>query len=326
MTDDLTISIGNLGSYELLAGCLRSIYQHPPDLRFTVCVVYNPPEELVTYTDQRIEREFPQVRLIRRKGPLGYCLTHNLVLRECRSRYVLVLDDDTLVPEGTLSKMVRFMDEHPDVGMAGCRTLNHDGSFQRTFGLVPSLGSELVNVFRADSFWPDSLYENVCRVREVQWLNGSFMLVRGAALDQVGMLDEHYYTYVCEPDWCYRMTRAGWKVVYVPDAEIVHVGGEHSVNNKMRATNRLNLVRYHVNRFYFFHKHYGLAASLLLRPIMITGSALRALRYFALYLMEPGMRGVASVRLRVFADVIRLSLSPRPYKLPRWLPWPPAPR
>jgi GT2 family glycosyltransferase len=254
--------------------------------------------------------------LIRRPGPLGYCATHNLVLNDADGRYVLVLDDDTVLPRGTLPGIVAFMDAHPDVGLAGCKTLNADGGFQKTFGLVPSLRSEFVNAFRADSFWPDHLYEDLSSVREVQWLNGSFMLVRREALQIVGGLDEHYYTYVCEPDWCFRMHKAGFKVVYLPDIAITHVGGEHSINNKMKATNRLNLVRYHVNRFYFFRKHYGALPTLLLRPIMFTGSLARAALYSALYLFKPELREVAGAKLKACGDVVRLTLSPRPYVLP----------
>jgi len=81
------------------------------------------------------------------------------------------------------------------------------------------------------------------------------MLVRRQALDEVGPLDEHYYTYVCESDWCHRLRSAGWRIMYVPGAEIVHVGAEHSINNKLTVTNAANLVRYHANRYYFFRKH-----------------------------------------------------------------------
>ena len=313
--DDLNISIGNLGNYSLLEGCLRSIYaEDEPGFRFTVSVIYNGPAG--AGTDRLIARDFPQVKLIRRAGPLGYCATHNVVLNAADSRYVLVLDDDTIIPKGALPRIVAFMDRHPDVGIAGCKTLNVDGSFQRTFGLVPSLRSELVNAFRPDSFWPDRLYEDVSSVREVQWLNGSFMLVRREALQAVGGLDEHYYTYVCEPDWCFRMHKAGFKVIYLPDVEIVHVGGEHSINNKMKGTNRLNLVRYHVNRFYFFRKHYGAVPTLLLRPIMIAGTMARAVLYARLYLLKPELRDVARAKLKAYADVVRLSLSPRPWVLP----------
>jgi GT2 family glycosyltransferase len=322
--DDLNISIGNLGNYGPLERCLRSIYaEDEPGFRCTVTIVYNAPAG-VDDTYRLIERDFPQVKLIRRPGPLGYCATHNLVLNEGNSRYVLVLDDDTIVPKGTLPGIVAFMDRHPDVGMAGCKTLNADGSFQKTFGLVPTLRSELVNAFRPDSFWPARLYEDLSSMRDVQWLNASFMLVRREALQVVGGFDEYYYTYVCESDWCFRMRKGGFRVVYLPDVEIIHVGGEHSINNKMTVTNRLNLVRYHVNRFYFFRKHYGAVHTVLLRPIILAGSVARAVLYAGLYVLKPELRDVARTKLMVYGDVVRLCLSPRPHVLPARLQKPTA--
>ena len=93
-----------------------------------------------------------------------------------RARYVLVLDDDTLVAKGTLEGKDRFMDEHPQVGMSGCETRNADGSYQRSFGLVPSLRTEFATALGPEGFWPESLYRDVSKLRDVEWLKGSFML------------------------------------------------------------------------------------------------------------------------------------------------------
>jgi hypothetical protein len=90
--------------------------------------------------------------------------------------------------------------------------------------------------------------------------NGSFMMVPRRILSEVGILDEHYYTSVCEPDWCHRIRKAGWRVMYVPFAQIVHLGGEHSINSKQTSRNALHFVRYHANRYYFFKQHHGRAA------------------------------------------------------------------
>lgn len=316
--NDLNISIGNVGDYGLLERCLRSIYaEDDPGFRFTVYVVYNAPAGTETY--RFIERDFPQVRLIRRVGPIGVSAAHNIVLGQGDSRYVLALDDDTVVPKSTLPRVVEFMDRHPDVGIAGCKTLNTDGTFQKSFGLAPGLRSELVNAFRPDSFWPDSLYEDVSSVREVHWLIGAFMMVRREALQVVGGLDEFYDTSVFESDWCFRMHRAGFKVIYIPDVHIIHHGGVHSINYKLKVTNRKQLVRYHVNRFYFFRKHYGTFRMHLLRPIMFAGSVARAAFYSGMYLLKPELRNVALVRIKTFTDVARLSLSRRPYSLPERL-------
>lgn len=313
---DLVISIGSLGNHEVLARCLRTVFEEDePGFRFEVWVVFNGSDDRPLI--EMLEREFPLVRLFSaRGGPLGYCRTHNVVLERARSRYVLVLDDDTLVPKATLPGMVRFMDEHPDVGLAGCETHNADGSYQRSFGLVPSLRTELATAFGPEGFWPESLYRDVSRMRDVEWLNGSFMLARGAAIDAVGVLDEHYYTYVCEPDWAYRIRKGGWRVVYVPDYHIVHWGGEHSINNKLTVTNHVNLVRYHVNRAYFFRKHYGFPATLALRVLLVIGCLLRAMLYLVHIVLVPERRPACLAKLRAIAHVLKLCVSREPYRLP----------
>jgi GT2 family glycosyltransferase len=316
---DLTISIGTLDNFPVLERCLRSIYEDD-SLRgsLEIWVVYNGSGDPAV--PRAIAAAFPQVRLIVRPGPLGYCATHNIALRASRSRYKLVLDDDTILARGTLARMIEFMDANPRVGMSGCKTLNPDGTFQKTFGLVPRLATEWVNAFKPDAFWDDRLYADLSRVREVEWLNGSFMLARSEALDQVGLLDEYYYTYVCESDWCYRIRQAGWRVAWVPDVSIVHVGGQHSIKNKETTTNPFPLIRTHVNRFYFFRKHYGAGPMHLLRPIMILGCALRVARYALLYAAAPERRRSAAAKVRAFSAVIALSLSRRPYELPAYFP------
>lgn len=312
---DLIISIGTLGDPSVLERCLDTVFEEDdPTLSLEVWVVFNGQDERPVV--EMLARKFPQVRTILRRGPLGYCKFQNLVLEHADSRYILALDDDTLLPKGTLPGMVRFMDEHANVGLAGCETRNADGSYQRSFGLAPSLSTELATAFKPDSFWPDRIYQNLSQTQDVEWLNGSFMLVRGRTVKEVGGLDEHYYTYVCEPDWAFRIRRAGWRVVYVPDFHIIHWGGEHSINNKLKVTKCVNLVRYHVNRFYFFKQHYGLMAQLLLRPLMAVGSLLRLGLYAFKFVFDPDLRPVAAVKIRAFLWVLRLCVSPRPYVLP----------
>jgi GT2 family glycosyltransferase len=316
--EDLVISIGTLDNYHTLAKCLHSIYREDSShLSYQVWVIYNGSgDESIT---ERIEQNFPQAKLIKRKGPLGFCATHNIVLSQCKGRYILILDDDTIVQKETLSSMVFFMDTHPKVGIAGCKTLNPDGTFQKTYGLLPSLKAEFLHIFKPSSFWPNRLYKDISSVREVGWLNGCFMLIRYEVLKEVGLLDEHYYTYSCEADWCYRIQKAGWQVVYVPNAEIIHTGGEHSINTNNTVKTYSNLLRYHVNRYYFFYKHYHRFAFFLLRPVMILGASSRVAYFSLIYSLKPNMRLLAISRLKAFLGVIKISFSSKPYNLPKGL-------
>ena len=313
---DLTISIGTLDNYKVLEPCLRSIYQEDdPQLSYKVFVVNNGFTE--SRVSEKIEKNFPQVTLVKKKPKLGYCVPHNLVMSISNSRYVLILDDDTIVMKGTLKKMVAFMDSHPEVGIAGCKTLNPDGTFQKTYGLMPDLKNQLLNAFKISNSYPDRLFKDISFSREVEYILGAFMFVRAEILKEVGLLDENYYTLGCEPDWCYRIRKAGWKVMFVPEAEIIHIGGEHSFNATSRSV--INLIRHHVHYYYFFHKHYGRFSCFLLRPIMIIGMLLRIFHYSWVYILRPANRVEAGKRVRAFWRVLRFSFSFKPYNMPKEL-------
>jgi len=264
-----------------------------------------------------VQREFPQVDFLVYEPSLGYCGAYNLLIQNNSARYFLVLDDDTVIQKGTLQRMVEFMDLHPEVGIAGCMTRNPDGSFQKSYGLRSSLKSELLNALGISSFWPNRLYENLSDWREVEWLNGSFLFVRREVIESVGALDEYYYTYSCEQDWCWRISQSGWRVAYVTDAEIIHVGNAHSINTAVKRYSQI--MREHINRYYFFHKHYSALACFLLRPIMSLGAILRCIKYLGIYATRPARRTEAGPRIRAFISVAGLAFLPRPYVLPGYL-------
>ena len=121
------------------------------------------------------------------------------------------------------------MDAHPDVGIAGCRLVNADGSYQKSTGLMAGFSVEVMSVFLPDAVWRDGVDDTVTDWRIVDWLSSTFLMVRTEVIEQVGMLDEFFYNSVLEADWCLRIAKAGWTVAYVPQAEIMHVGGPHSV-------------------------------------------------------------------------------------------------
>jgi hypothetical protein len=312
---DLILSIGVVGNCVRLIRCLESIFNDPdPDITFAVIIVANGCQ---TDALSALQQQFRSIRVIRYEHALGWTRTHNQVLRTANSRYVLILDDDTLVHPGTLHGMVDFMDHYPMVGVAGCRTVNPDGSFQQICGVDHSLRSELLYALKLSSFWPKRLCREAKAWQEVDWLNGSFLLARSAAIRQVGLLDDFYYTFLSEPDWCYRFRLAGWKVAYVPEYSIIHVGREHSIMSRVKSYK--NLIRWHVNRYYFFRKHYGQGTMNLLRPIMVIGALVRLGFFSIVFLANPRRRSEAGPKVRAYLRVIGLSLSPTPYRLPQEL-------
>lgn len=309
---DVAVTIGNLGREDYLEPCLCSVYaEDAPGFTYSVLIAFNGFDDGGLM--HRIAGAFPQACLLYRRNKLGYTGTYNLLMRACTARYILILDEDTVVPKGTLPAMVAFMDAHPEVGIAGGKTLNPDGSFQKSYGVMFDLRSELLTALNLSTFWPEHLYRDLTEWRTVDWLNGSFMLVRTATVAEVGMLDEYFYTFSCEADWCLRIARAGWKVAFVPDVAITHVGGDHSINTTVKSYDAL--VRSHINRYFFFHKHYGVLAQGLLRPIMTLGACLRLLKFLALYCLAPSRRPEAKPKIRGYARIALLGFARQPWRL-----------
>jgi GT2 family glycosyltransferase len=218
-----------------------------------------------------IKSEFPQVELIANAENRGFAAANNQGLAIAKGRYVLLLNSDTLLLNNVLSKVLIFADFRPDAGVVACRVLNADRSLQRTCFMFPSIlnlflwATGLSKLSAANRFLgrEQMLSWNRDSVRDVDAATGCFMFVRRQAIDQVGMMDDSYFMYFEETDWCYRLKKAGWKILFTPEAEIIHLGGASSsqVRSEMVA-------QYTRSMLLFFKKHrswltYRLACLLL---------------------------------------------------------------
>lgn len=313
MSEDVTVLIANLGRPENLRSCLASVLGPARgDVSLRVIVGFNFEGE--GEGPRVVAREYPQVEQIRAPVRMGYCRAYNQLMARATGRYFLLLDDDTILGPRAIEGMVRFMDEHADIGLAGCRTINRDGSYQKSTARMFTLGTELANAFRPAAFWNDGIDATVTSWQPTDWLNGHFLFVRATVFQQVGGFDEFYYTVQCEPDWCLGIWRAGWKVAYFPGVEVIHVGGEHSVATAVKS--EANILRLHVNRYYFMRKRYGSLSMHLLRPIMSAGATLRLLKFASLWLLRPERRPEAAPKIAAYWKVVLLGVARRPDRLP----------
>jgi GT2 family glycosyltransferase len=312
MPEDLTVLIANLGQLENLRSCLKSIFDTASgETSLRVIVGFNFQGE--SDSPRALASDFPQVEQLRAPVKLGYCRAYNQLMARSTGRYALLLDDDTVLRAGTIDGMVRFMDAHPDVGIAGCRTTYLDGSYQKTTALMYSIGTEFINILRPAAFWNDGIDESVTSWKSVGWLNGHFLMVRAQAIEEAGVLDEYFYTFQCEADWCLRIRRAGWKVAYVPDFEVMHIGGAN------RVASYRNIILGHINRYYFIRKHYGDAAVHVFRLIMSVGAMLRLLRYTVVWLVSPDRRPEAGPKIKGYWKTVLLGAAAHPDDQPEEL-------
>ncbi|HIQ01631.1 MAG TPA: glycosyltransferase family 2 protein [Anaerolineales bacterium] len=271
---DLTVSIINTNNRDLLRECLRSLFESTRSISLEVYVVDN---ACTDGSAEMVEREFPQVHLIRNPYRLRFCANHNQVLRQGTGRYLLILNEDTVIPPGAFDKLVAFMDAHPEAGAAGVTVLNPDGSLQYSYARFPSLRSALIltlslNRFLNGGHYPFFPQPEDGRPREVDWTNGACFLVRREAMEQVGLMDEAFLIYAEETDWCYRIRKAGWKVYYLPEVSICHYQGKATSQARPRRRFRINR-----SALLFFRKHYGWLRTLGLRLILLFTSLGRLL-------------------------------------------------
>lgn len=257
----VSIIIVNWNTRELLRDCLASLYEKVQGLPFEVLVVDN------ASTDGSVEvirNGFPSVSLIVNSKNVGFAKANNQALEKSRAEYVLLLNSDTIVPEGVIGKMVEFMDDHPQAGAATGKLVFPDGSTQPyTFGNDPTL-SYLIRRNLSKLLFKKDLHDwNASRPAEVGWVTGGFMMVRQRAMEEVGGLDENMFMYFEDNDWCLRMRQKGWKIFYNPDVEIIHLHGK-SFGEQHQARKK----EYYQSLTYFYEKHYGPFQTFLLRILL----------------------------------------------------------
>ena len=182
-----------------------------------------------------VAEEFPQVKLICNAANVGFSAGNNVALRQVTGEYALLINTDTIVRRDALRTMVAFLDAHPEAGACGCKILDPDGTLQldsrRGFPTPLAAFCKMSGLSRLFPKHPliahyHMTYLDPEQTAEVEVLSGSCMMVRKSAMDQVGLLDEDYFMYGEDIDWCYRFHQAGWKIYYVPTTEIIHFRGE----------------------------------------------------------------------------------------------------
>lgn len=229
---DLSIVIVNYNVRYFLEQCLQSVFQAASSLRMEVLVVDN---HSVDASTAMVREKFPNVRLICNKENLGFSKACNQGIQASSGRYVLLLNPDTVVEHDTLLKVVHFMDKHPQAGALGVKMLDGQGNFlpESKRGL-PTPSTAFFKIFGLSALFPKSRlfgkyhlgYLDADQTHEVEVLSGAFMLLRREALNKTGLLDEAFFMYGEDIDLSYRMTRAGFRVYYFPEARIIHYKGE----------------------------------------------------------------------------------------------------
>ncbi len=221
---DLSIVLVTWNALALTAQALESIQKHTSGITYEVFVVDNGTTK--DDTVQELPARFPWVRFVANPDNRGFSRANNQAVRRSRGRYIVLLNNDTIQIENALGKVVEYMDSHPDVGALGITHLNNDAerSFQPSFFEFPSGWPEVQSLLGLGPRTVVTAPPEYTREQDVDWVVGSFLLMRRVCYEEVGELDERFFIFDEDVDWCLRASRMGWKVRYWPGAKMIHVG------------------------------------------------------------------------------------------------------
>lgn len=254
---DLSIIIVNYNTKRLLKQTIQSVIDTTKNIRYEIIVSDN------NSTDgsiEMVEECFSEVKLIKNKENLGFPKGNNVAIKEALGRYVLLLNSDTVVIDKCIEKCIKYMDIHNDVGVLGCKVVLKDGKLDHACKRgYPTPEASLLYMLKLHKVFPDNKkfgqyalsYLDENQTNEVDSLTGAFMVLRREVINEVGLLDEDFFMYGEDIDWCFRIKEAGWKIVYYPEAKIIHYKGASSKKKRLKT-----IYEFHRAMILFYNKHY----------------------------------------------------------------------
>ncbi|MEK7515990.1 MAG: glycosyltransferase family 2 protein [Patescibacteria group bacterium] len=238
MSPDLSVIILSYRTKNLVKECVKSIRRAAPQLSYEIIVVDNASGDGV---GEMMREQFPDIRFVESAENLGFAGGNNIGLREALGRYRMVLNPDIVVLPGALEKMVAAMDAHPEIGLLGPKLLAPDKSLQYSCYRFPSLLTPFLRRTRlGETRWGAGVVNRYlmadwdhAEMRDVDWLLGAALIVRAEALAHVGLFDDRFFLYFEDTDWARRFWKAGYRVVYFPEAELFHFHRRESAEGSL---------------------------------------------------------------------------------------------
>lgn len=300
MPSTLSIIIVSWNTRSLLLNCLESVYQNLSADEGEVWVVDNASSD---GSPAAVRQHFPYAQVIVNTENKGFAQANNQALERASGRYVLLLNADTVLKPGAIPQLLTFMEQHPQVGGAGPALFNPDGTLQESCYPFPNLGRELWRLLHLDTLHAYGKYDmarwNPALPRPVDTVQGACLILRRAALDQVGLLDPRFFVYTEEVDLCYRLKKAGWPLCWVPQAQVIHYGGQST--SQAAPTMFLTLYQTKVQ---FFRKHYGWFGAAAYKLILFVASLARLLFSPLAWLQKPPHRTRNLYLARRYVDLL----------------------
>ncbi|MBF6650739.1 glycosyltransferase family 2 protein [Methylobacter sp. BlB1] len=259
----ISVIIVSWNARDYLRDCLDSIYQTGESCIQEIIVVDNASKD---GSPEMVTEHFPEVTLIKSEENLGFARANNLAMEHAKGSIFALVNSDVIVHEGCLEKLAVFLDDHPDIGMVGPRVTGGDGNLQRTCRKMPTFWNTVCRILVLDRIFPDWQifsgfevpYSSYDKYMEAEVLSGCFCVARKKAVDEVGGMDERFFFYAEDIDWCKRFRDAGWKLMFVPEATATHFGGGSTANAPFRYS--IEILRATLK---YWRKHHGIAGQII---------------------------------------------------------------
>ncbi len=299
----LSIVIICWNDWKVIENCLGSIFAATHEVEYEVIVSDNGSTD---GSVEKIRAQFPAVQVLENGANLGFARGNNAGIGQARGEYVLILNPDTIMHEGSLDRWVRCADGHPEAGAFGCRVQNPDGSYQRSARPFPTISRYLVSAFglRFLGHWKRSVLSDEYEgwegdtEREVDWQSGCCVMLRRDLLNQLGGFDEQFFYQFEEVDLCRRVWNAGYRIRFTPQVSITHLGGQ-SVN-RFPVRFAIEVCR---NGYRYFYKHYGAKGARRYRRMLLTKLRIRQAGYGLANLVRPN--DAVKGRLEMYRATVR---------------------
>ncbi len=295
-TPDVSIVIVNWNTRQYLLECIESLISQTSRTSIEIIVVDNASED---GSQDALGQTYPQVKLIQNSENLGFAKANNIGFAVASGSAFCLVNTDVIALGGVVDKLWDYLSTHPTVGMVGPRTINRDSETRLNVRRFPSITNAV-----GDYFWlrrlpfigvpgralPKSTY---CQTHDAEVLSGCFLMVRRDAVDEVGALDEDFFFYGEDTDWCKRFSDSGWGIVYHPEAEAVHYGGGSSAAYP---------VKYYLTMeqadLRYWRKHHSPRAVAVYLAIKVTHHLVSLGVWLARWLAQPSRRAQASLKIR----------------------------
>jgi len=299
----LSIVIICWNDWKVIENCLRSIVERTHKIEYEVIVSDNGSAD---GSAEKIRAQFPGVRVVENRANLGFAKGNNAGIGEARGEYVLILNPDTIIHEGSLDRWVEFGDRHPEAGAFGCRVHNPDGTYQRSARPFPTISRSLVSAFglrflghiKHPALYDEYEWWKGDTEREVDWQSGCCVMLRGDLLKKLGGFDEQFFYQYEEVDLCRRVWNAGFRIRFTPEVSITHLGGQSVGRFPVRFA--VEVCR---NGYRYFYKHYGSRGAQRYRKILLTRFRIRQVGYGLLNLLRPS--DAVKRRLEMYSVTVR---------------------